>query len=233
MNETNNNGYQQTPTNNGPSSTSAFSGGTKVTFNNNGTYSSGQRNSHSKNTDSNKSKTKLDSTAKRSFTYAFLGALAACVLVIIVLVIFNAVTGKGLGGTVLGSTNNTAITQSNDADTLPEAVANKCLPSVVAINVYTNQSSSSSSLGGSSSSGTPTLSSKGSGVVISNDGYVITNHHVIDGASLIKVNVGNEEIEAELKGADESSDVAVIKLKKAENLVPIEIADSSTIKIGE
>lgn len=101
----------------------------------------------------------------------------------------------------------------------------------MSINVYSN--SSTSSIFGQSQSNSQTLSSLGSGVVISNDGYVVTNQHVISGASSLKVSVGGNEVDADIVGQDSSSDIAVIKLKNASNLVPIELADSDNIKVGE
>ena len=74
----------------------------------------------------------------------------------------------------------------------------------------------------------------GSGVVISPEGYILTNNHVIDGADEIIVNVSGDrnEYEATLIGADPASDVAVIKIE-AEGLVPATLADSSKVKVGD
>ncbi len=73
----------------------------------------------------------------------------------------------------------------------------------------------------------------GSGIIISTDGYIVTNQHVIDGATEISVvlNTG-DEYTAELVGADEKSDLAVLKIN-APNLVAAEIGDSEALQVGE
>jgi serine protease Do len=75
----------------------------------------------------------------------------------------------------------------------------------------------------------------GSGVVVSSDGYVITNNHVVSDAKEIKVTLYDKrEFDAEVIGTDPKSDVAVIRLKGAPNdLHPIEIGDSSRIRLGD
>lgn len=73
----------------------------------------------------------------------------------------------------------------------------------------------------------------GSGVIISPDGYIVTNNHVIDGATEIKVTFYNSEIvDAELIGTDPTTDVALIKVDK-ENLKYLQFADSDETKVGE
>ena len=73
----------------------------------------------------------------------------------------------------------------------------------------------------------------GSGIILSDDGYIVTNAHVIDGAETVKVVLYNEEeYEAKIIGADNQTDIAVLKIE-AENLVEAEFGDSSQIEIGE
>lgn len=105
--------------------------------------------------------------------------------------------------------------------TLAETVASKTLPSVVSITAQGEDGKS----GGI-----------GSGVVLDDDGNILTNFHVIDGAAELAVSVnGSESREAQIVGADESSDLAVIKLKdiKDVKLTPIEVGNSGDIKVGE
>jgi serine protease Do len=75
-------------------------------------------------------------------------------------------------------------------------------------------------------------SSSGSGVIFSEDGYIVTNNHVIDGADVIKVIHGKQTYTAELIGRDPSSDLAVIKVNQT-NLPAIELGNSSDVKVGE
>ena len=117
-------------------------------------------------------------------------------------------------------------------------VAEKVLPSIVGINVtysvnsifYNNQSVATAS---------------GSGVIISEDGYVLTNNHVVNSnssssyyelgkANKITVSLYNDdtEYEAEIVGTDEQTDLAVIKIDK-DGLTAAELGDSSSVKVGE
>lgn len=75
--------------------------------------------------------------------------------------------------------------------------------------------------------------SGGSGFIISTDGYILTNRHVIHGADEITVTlVDRREYQAELIGEDEASDIALLKVK-AENLPILKIGNTRNLKIGE
>lgn len=73
----------------------------------------------------------------------------------------------------------------------------------------------------------------GSGVVLTEDGYIVTNHHVIDGASTIKVRLSNgTTYAAALTGTDEKTDLAVLKIS-ASGLTAAELTDSSSVRVGD
>lgn len=75
--------------------------------------------------------------------------------------------------------------------------------------------------------------SLGSGFIISEDGYILTNHHVIAGADEVVVRLANrEEYIARIVGSDKASDVAVLKVE-AEDLPVLEFGDSDKLKVGE
>ncbi len=75
--------------------------------------------------------------------------------------------------------------------------------------------------------------SLGTGFIISGDGYVLTNHHVIDGADEIHVRLNDKrELAATLVGSDEASDVALLKLD-ARNLPTVKLGDSAALKPGQ
>ena len=117
-------------------------------------------------------------------------------------------------------------------------VAQKVLPSIVGINVeyqvntiFSNKSSSASA--------------SGSGIIISEDGYILTNDHIVSSsnsssfyqmskATKITVNLYNDSTayEAEVIGTDELTDLAVIKIDKT-GLTPAELGDSDSVQIGE
>lgn len=77
------------------------------------------------------------------------------------------------------------------------------------------------------------VSGWGSGVIISQDGYIITNNHVIEDADNIEVTLNdNRKFKAEIIGRDPSTDIALLKIK-AENLAYIKYGDSDKLKLGE
>ena len=119
------------------------------------------------------------------------------------------------------------------------AVAESVLPSVVGITVEYNVSSF-----GQSGIATAT----GSGVIISEDGYIITNNHVINAesssvyyqvteATSIKVHLYGDsddvQYEAEVVGSDSTSDLAVLKIEPDQELTAIKIGDSDNLRVGE
>ena len=73
----------------------------------------------------------------------------------------------------------------------------------------------------------------GSGFIVSEDGYILTNHHVVDGASSIVVSLNDKrEFKAKVIGSDERSDVAVLKIE-GEQLPFLNTANSDEIKVGQ
>ncbi|MFD2561794.1 trypsin-like peptidase domain-containing protein [Aquimarina rubra] len=74
----------------------------------------------------------------------------------------------------------------------------------------------------------------GSGVIITEDGYIVTNNHVIDGATDLEVTLNNNKsYKAEVVGTAPQSDIALIKIETDEKLTYIPFGDSNTAKIGE
>jgi serine protease Do len=81
--------------------------------------------------------------------------------------------------------------------------------------------------------GRPDRRGAGSGFIIEPDGYIVTNHHVIDGADQIIVRMADRrEFEAELVGSDELSDIALLKID-ANGLPTLTLGDSKQLKPGE
>ena len=79
----------------------------------------------------------------------------------------------------------------------------------------------------------PEQSSSGSGFILSDDGYILTNHHVIEDAERILVKfVDRREFDAKLIGSDQRSDLALIKIE-AKGLSPVKLGDSDQSKVGE
>ncbi|MEE0865657.1 MAG: trypsin-like peptidase domain-containing protein [Clostridia bacterium] len=131
---------------------------------------------------------------------------------------------------------------SNYSDTSVFA-ANKILPSIVGIKVEYNVNSMFSMFGRQSQPTTATAT--GSGIIISEDGYILTNNHIVSStssesyyevseATKVTVTLFNDETEYEAKivGKDEQTDLAVIKIEKS-GLSKADFADSDSIKVGE
>ncbi len=163
------------------------------------------------------------------------GAMIAGVLVAAMLAGFggsaigNAVFGGSGGGTTVyqgkrpSSVINTASIDTSKQMTAAEVYAGN-VNSTVGITTqvttnfwgYTTQSAAS-----------------GSGFIYSADGYIITNYHVIESASSIKVTLyDGKSYDAQLVGYDESNDVAVLKID-AKDLTPVTIGDSDNLNVGD
>lgn len=121
--------------------------------------------------------------------------------------------------------------------------ANKILPSIVGIKVEYSVNSMMSIFGRQTQPSTATAT--GSGIIISDDGYILTNNHIVatsseesyyevSDATKVTVTLFNDETEYEAKiiGKDEQTDLAVIKIEKS-GLSKAEFADSDSIKVGE
>ena len=107
------------------------------------------------------------------------------------------------------------------------AAAEAATPSVV--NIKTVQSGGGFDFWGSSSYGT----SSGSGVIISDDGFIVTSNHVIEGSDEIEVTLNDKrEFRAEVIGVDPSTDLALIKVK-AKHLTAVEFGNSDSLRVGE
>lgn len=157
-------------------------------------------------------------TKKAPVFLASLGGLVVGAVLVIALVMSGAfkITDSDVQAT--GSTSTQNIEIDAEDTTLAEVVAAKAQPSVVSISTTTSEGSG-----------------VGSGVVLDTDGNVLTNCHVIEGATELVVSMGGESYEAELVGEDSSSDLAVIRLKDVDSskLTPIEIGDSDDLSVGE
>ena len=187
----------------------------------------------------------------RSVLVPFASGVLGCALVIGTCFGVPSIRSNLLGIDSTTSTTNNTNSQasgyvsqtslSNYSDTSIYA-ANKILPSIVGIKVEYNVNSALTIFGQSqTSTGTAT----GSGIIISEDGYILTNNHIVSTSSdnsyyevseatKVTVTLFNDETEYEAKivGTDEQTDLAVIKIEKA-GLTKAEFADSDNVKVGE
>ena len=106
-------------------------------------------------------------------------------------------------------------------------LAEKTIPSVVNISTIQNNDDGFFEE-------TDKMQTLGSGFIISEDGYIVTNNHVIDKAESINVIVGKDKkYTASLVGKDEKTDIALIKIVPEEKLVPAVFGDSDSIRVGD
>ena len=154
------------------------------------------------------------------------GAISGVVATLVVVLVLSLTGFFGRSTTASGSSsssgssstsNGTINITSNDTDaSTAEAVAAKAMPSVVSVNVTTDSGEG-----------------LGSGVILDTDGDIITNYHVIDGATSISVTIDGKSYEASVVGSDSSSDLAVIKAElNGDSVTPIEVGDSSQLNVG-
>ena len=109
---------------------------------------------------------------------------------------------------------------SNDNNKLVSA-SEKSISSVVTISSTNNQTYSSNKNG------------MGSGVIFSEDGYIVTNLHILSGNNIdVKLNNG-KNYSASIIGIDKNTDIAVLKISTDDLLVPINFADSDNLKVGD
>ncbi len=144
----------------------------------------------------------------------------------------NAPTASAFGTTPIPPSAQIPSTGSRDIGNLGQPVSSTPLsleqiynasnPGVVSILVQVNQ-------GGQTGEGA------GSGFVLSDNGFIVTNHHVIDGASTIVVRFYNDaDSQAHVIGDDPNSDLAILQVDKlAEGAHPLPLGDSSQVRVGD
>lgn len=131
----------------------------------------------------------------------------------------------GANKTVLYQNTNTNKNTANTSTTSVKDVANETMNSVVEIrteSIKTNDFFQQAISSGA-----------GSGVILSKDGYIVTNNHVIDGANKVTVKTKDgKEYNAKLVGTDATTDLAVIKIE-ANDLTPVVLGTSKNLQVGD
>jgi serine protease Do len=134
----------------------------------------------------------------------------------------NAATTPSPTLPTIGGTNSLALSQNVD---IPAIVKADSASVVGVLNQVKNQSKQSAV--------TDTTQGSGSGVIISTDGYIVTNNHVVSGADSLTVVLNNgEKVPAKLIGADAQTDLAVIKIDKT-GLTAMPFGNSDNVQVGE
>ncbi|GHB09873.1 protease [Streptomyces tendae] len=149
------------------------------------------------------------------------GPAALLVAVAIVAAAVGGGTAYGIqeltgSGAVASSSTSTNVVPSSQKGTV-SGVAKAVSPSIVEINATSNAGSST-----------------GSGVIITDDGEIITNNHVVAGASSVKVTTNDgKQYTADVVGTDSKKDLALIKLQNASGLKAATLGDSDGIGVGD
>lgn len=134
----------------------------------------------------------------------------------------SGVASSPISNNAFQSGNSSAVTvptpSGSNADAIREAVISKVQPAIVQINVFTGNQQE-----------------LGSGVIIDRRGYIVTNNHVVSGASSIQVTLANNQtLPAQVAGTDSVDDLAVIKITPpASGLTTLTLGDSSQLRPGQ
>ena len=201
----------------------------------------------------------VNSSSKGSFRSSifvpFISGVLGCSLVLGTCFGVPNIREKIVGGS--NSTNSTSyentgvinpnlVSLSNYSDTAVYA-ASKILPSIVGISITYDVTTSNyfSMFGFGGGNSTTQATASGSGIIISEDGYIVTNNHVVSSesqstyyeiseAKSIKIKLFNDETQydATIVGKDSQTDLAVLKVEKT-GLTAAEFADSDSVKVGE
>ncbi len=147
----------------------------------------------------------------------------------------------------LATAASSALPNSVDGEPLPSLapLVKQVSPAVVNIRVRQTVNANSPSLYGNemfrrffgvpdSPRGSREIASAGSGVIVdAENGYILTNHHVVENADMIQISLFNDDsLDAEVIGSDADTDIAVLKVDPG-NLIDIPIGDSNGIEVGD
>ena len=150
--------------------------------------------------------------------------------------VVHSIDGNGASGATPAASSSTSVGNLPSAAQLSASVKSalaKIEPSVVIIN--DTVTTSGNGRGGFGGFGGFQASGAGTGIIISSDGYVVTNAHVVNGASNIKVTLPNNggTHDATVVGMDTTKDLAVIKVSGVSGLTPATFANSDTVQVGD
>ncbi len=145
-------------------------------------------------------------------------------------------TSSGGGGqTVVEKfSGNTSLINQRPADI--QAILAKVLPAVVTIkSTVVVQSPAGGGFFGFGGGGTQTSLDEGTGMIIASDGQIVTNNHVVSGASSITVNLNGsaKDLPAKVIGTDPSDDVALIQISGESGLPTVSFGRSAAVKVGD
>ena len=137
-------------------------------------------------------------------------------------------TNAGNTATIIQGQRENTVVNTAHADTQTEMTASEVYAANVNSTVGITTSITTNYFGYQT-----TAAASGSGFILTESGYIVTNYHVVEDAASIKVTTyDNTTYDAELVGCDESNDVAVLKIE-GENLKPVTLGDSDQMNVGD
>ncbi|UTX51588.1 trypsin-like peptidase domain-containing protein [Candidatus Saccharibacteria bacterium TM7i] len=159
-------------------------------------------------------------------TLIIAGALVAIGLIASAAVIVKHLTGSPIGSSSLNLPTHDGNASSTDTENSIANVAEKVSPSVVSIVTKTQTRSFY---------GTTSGEGAGTGIIVSKDGYIMTNNHVIENSNTVSIvdHKGTTYTSVKVVGSDPLNDVAFLKIQSDDTFTPAEIGNSATLRIGQ
>lgn len=166
------------------------------------------------------------------------GKIALVLIAAFIISVVGGAIGSSISKGISGSTGNAVIYQSDtktskDTDSTGSAKTSNTVESVAENTAASVVEVKTSTIQRGTFFGDYVTSGAGSGVIISEDGYIVTNNHVIENANEITVTLkSGKDYKATLVGTDEKTDIAVLKID-AKGLTPATFGDSTSVAVGE
>nr|WP_077833045.1 trypsin-like peptidase domain-containing protein [Clostridium felsineum] len=145
-------------------------------------------------------------------------------------------SGTSSLGYINASATSAKTSTSNGSGLTVSQIVKKVSPAVVGVSTKTTVTQNDyNSFFGSGNGGNSTQEGMGSGIIFNNDGYILTNYHVIKGADKISVILSNKkEVSAKVVNYDEANDIAVIKMTGSFTVPGVaELGSSSSLNVGD
>lgn len=148
--------------------------------------------------------------------------------------LLNGAFGEIVNNSVVAPDGYALSTQQTGDDGVKMLVSDDAQNQLSIPQIYDAVSPSVVSIISTGGTGLNTAVSGGSGVILTEDGYIVTNNHVIDGASIITVKtIAGQSLDAQLVGKDAKTDLAVLKVSCDKKLPAAKIGDSAKLRVGD
>ena len=148
--------------------------------------------------------------------------------------LLNGAFGDFVNENIAAPQGNTLSVSENGDGMIKTLVSDGSENSLSIPQIYDKVSPAVVSIISTAGNGLKTSASSGSGVILTEDGYIATNNHVIDGASIITVKtIAGQSLDAQIVGKDEKTDLAVLKVSSDKKLPSAEIGNSANLRVGD